>query len=158
MSRRMTVRTVLAVVAAGLALAACGGDDTEPTTTDAPPAESSDAPPADSSDGSVGAAECAELSDVLEEVSGQFEGGVGLAVGEVPGDEQIDATNQLVDGIGGVEVSDPELEPLQAAMVDAAQGVLDRGEAGEELTQEDEEAFTSALVATGTYCDPLMEE
>lgn len=155
MSRRLTVRTLLAVAAAGLALTGCGGDDPEPSTTDA---DASDAPPADSSDQSAGAAECTALSDVLQDVSGQFEGGVGLAVGEVPGDEQIDATSQLVDGIGAVEVSDPELEPLQTAMVDAAQGVLDRGEAGEELTQEDEEAFTSALVATGTYCDPLMAE
>jgi hypothetical protein len=168
---RRSVRLVLPLVAV-LSLAACGGDDPEEPTgaggasspsvaesessDEEPSSEEPSDPPATSGGTELTedqAASCAEFETIVTDITSEFPDGVGLDEGVVPGEEQVGAVTSLVEGFEGVEVSDDTLGGLRDALVDNAQTILDRAEAGEALTTEDSSAFSSALIELGTLCE-----
>jgi len=162
MPRRRSVRLVMSLLAAGLALTACGGDEDEPsgagdseTSASVEPEASDPASAPETSEGELdedAAASCDELDAVATTISSEFEGGVGIEAGAVLDEQQVQAVTSLVDGFAAVDVSDEELAGLLDELLAAAGTVLDQAETGAELTEADADGFETAFGGVGSFC------
>lgn len=177
MTRRLSVRLVLPLLVAGLALSACGGDEDEPSSdvdsdssaSVAPETSDSEIPDSESSDSETSepadtetsagdeldeaaAASCAELDTIATDIGDQFEDGVGIEAGAVLDEQQVEAVTSLVDGFAAVDASDEELAGLVDELLATAGTVLDRAETGDALTDDDAAGFEDAFGEVANFC------
>ena len=142
--RRLRRRVGFAATAAiGLAVlvSGCGGGGTPDSST----------PP---STAAIAAAECGSLEDAVTAVTTAHPE-IGLAVGSIPTQDQIDVMRDLVDGLEAVDLTSSDLSDLRRAMVVASQSIIDRGSAQEPLTDDDQGAFAGVLTAASDYCGAI---
>ena len=164
MTVRLPVRLLLPLFAVALGLAACG-DGAEPTgdapaatgaetTTPGPSAPASTAPATvvTTTLGAATIAACAELEAISTEISGQFEGSVGIEADAVLDEAQTAAVRDLSERYVAVDVPDEGVDALRDDVVTAANAVLTRAAASEPLTEAEATGLTGALAQLGSLC------
>lgn len=138
--RRLTVATFATLLAAGAA-GCSGSSGPTPTTTAVDTV-------------AIAVAECTALQDAVAAINETYPNGVGLVVGKAPSGGQVKALQALLDAVRVIEPATPDLLSIQNAIVVASQTLINRGDAGEPVTQEDQDAFAGAFLAASTYCAP----
>jgi hypothetical protein len=102
----------------------------------------------------IAIAECTALQDAVTTINETYPNGVGLTVGKAPSAGQLKALQALHDAVAAVEPTTPDLLTIQNAITVASQTLISRGDAGEPVTQEDQDAFAGAFLAASSYCAP----
>jgi hypothetical protein len=104
----------------------------------------------------VSAAECTSLEDAVSAVSAAHPDGVGLAVGQVPDDDQTQALQDLINGVDEVDLTTTDLLDLRRALVVASQTLVDRAQAQQPIDQVDSDTWAGTLAAASTYCATVL--
>jgi hypothetical protein len=144
--RARGVVTILGTALAIFAVAGCSGLGGTPEPSATSPTATTP----------VAVTECGALEDAVTAVTSAHPDGVGLAVGSVPDAEQTQALQDLIDGLGEVDLTTDDLVDLRQAIVVASQTLVDRATSQEPIAQTDSDTWAGTLAAASTYCATVL--